>query len=1407
MLGVGRHGPVYALAEGPPNTVLKLTAHRPEVLAVRLVQKARLARRGGLRGFVEYRSDVTDVGESQWAFLREAVDPIAPEYTEARGYRKFADVEGDGTPETAFTLAANAAEAWGKATGQKGIKGALADYKRWSIEVAGESVAGHSFNPVSVSLGVIADEGVPLGDVFDEHCGVNAEGRLVAFDFEVPVQSGRAYRVAAEEYAAVLERLAGIARALAAEEKKAREPDGPMRRYVVSEVKGARRSTGARPMPLAEAIRNANNAAARNPDAEHLVELYNRGGQDGRVDVDAGAFVYVGPVYRTKEQEAVRVAPKGEAPTPNSYMVRVIERSTDRVVFVVFGDRAAATPFHQHLALAVAGDYARASDNKLAPARHMDGGAGVAVARADEDVARRLIVGALRAMEPGVFIAVGDDLDDVPMPSTEAQEEHDAHVWVGLPVPTDAAPSLAVVGGERAEDLHITVSFIGSKKDLTAAAMKALPDVLAKIAAETPPLRVVTGEVRAFDVKEGPVPWWRSIRDPEPLQALRDRVEAALAAAGVETDKRFPNYTPHITIAYGDKPETLAVTRELEFGALRLNVGKTTHDFAFTGASLDAEGDAMVETLQRLLGGGESPAPAVAADDAGLESQGDAMVAELQRLLGEPTEAPAPTGDTFVPGTEFPEQPSDPVPSRYESTRELRGVLMSAKRLQNTLADRTPVPGLEEAIEAAEPALRRLRGPEAMDDARAQAIAEKAIGPLEEAFRAHGNRATDDALQGNPEGGVRGWIAANMPMRFLIAAKLLQFIDAFSRENRGEHLAELEAADDAYLTLMNELIPVSDTVAVNTFATAVLRMRNALGDASRLPPVTEFEGAPRLPKFLTAPAPEVFAPPMGRSQAPAPEVFAPPLDAATTPVKRAPVAAPGSQTREYGKNVAKVLRALSLDATILEGRSARALVKRPPYLPLHIESRDAAGGRRLLTLAHYYDDPGEPVLNVEMELSVEPGGELTFVSATATGGHKTTRDPTLAQVFARNLVQQGWGDDKSKLVELEIDGEPRIGGPALEVQRHTVGGEEVYVPPRIYTMKAAAEDALGVTATDLLGGGANGNVYRTGDGRVLKITTDEAEVCAVQLARARRAKYGDAALPGVVVVPTDPVFLGMVDENGKKELVFAFVRADVTPMTRAEMKALPRVVRGAWKRGFIDYGDEPESSKDDALEWAYKIADGWRLSWSPKFEPNKNYKQRAKLRDAMIAEYREVLAFAAKTMPQFRAIIDTVLRLLDDGYVAMDAVPRNIGRDARGEYVLFDWTAYAEVNGEAVAVRTPPAPKPAPVDPLDTPKQRRRDELTRRAAAVREAAASLEPILHKRNSRFLLAALPDPARLANVYVTIQDLDEYERAIAASEAAVEQARKPVPTTTPADDPRTARARQAAALLRAALNKAP
>lgn len=180
--------------------------------------------------------------------------------------------------------------------------------------------------------------------------------------------------------------------------------------------------------------------------------------------------------------------------------------------------------------------------------------------------------------------------EDMPMPMTV---EHTG-AMVALRMTDDDAARLAVEGGEPAEELHITLVYLGEAADINAASRQALIDSLTALAAEWHTAAggelELAGDVfsiSAFNPAGGD-------RDPcivlgvsgEQIAAAHAQVTDAVKTVFGPPAQHLP-YVPHVTVAYTDDLSLVGQladrTGPVTFDRLRIAFAGSNHDIPLTG--------------------------------------------------------------------------------------------------------------------------------------------------------------------------------------------------------------------------------------------------------------------------------------------------------------------------------------------------------------------------------------------------------------------------------------------------------------------------------------------------------------------------------------------------------------------------------------------------------------------------------------------------------------------------------------------------------------------------------------------------------------------------------------------------------------------------------------------------------
>ena len=129
-------------------------------------------------------------------------------------------------------------------------------------------------------------------------------------------------------------------------------------------------------------------------------------------------------------------------------------------------------------------------------------------------------------------------------------------LFVAIAIPELVRDHLALVQGgipgarwEQRDKLHLTLRYIG---DVDGGLAKRITDALPDVGGQAFTLQLAG--VGHFPPRGRPRTVWVGVEDPEPLQALHERIERRLARLDLEPEGR--KYAPHVTIArLRDAPE------------------------------------------------------------------------------------------------------------------------------------------------------------------------------------------------------------------------------------------------------------------------------------------------------------------------------------------------------------------------------------------------------------------------------------------------------------------------------------------------------------------------------------------------------------------------------------------------------------------------------------------------------------------------------------------------------------------------------------------------------------------------------------------------------------------------------------------------------------------------------------
>lgn len=116
------------------------------------------------------------------------------------------------------------------------------------------------------------------------------------------------------------------------------------------------------------------------------------------------------------------------------------------------------------------------------------------------------------------------------------------------------------------------------------------------------------------------------------------------------------------------------------------------------------------------------------------------------------------------------------------------------------------------------------------------------------------------------------------------------------------------------------------------------------------------------------------------------------------------------------KNISRLLAQLDVTERLLDGDDAYFRVENPPYIDLAVERLPGSEGNRLYFTHYLRTDEGDTILDAEMVFDIRENGTLRLAE-TATqnpvrGGELRGRDVSFANIFSKNLLDQGFGKGK-----------------------------------------------------------------------------------------------------------------------------------------------------------------------------------------------------------------------------------------------------------------------------------------------------------------------------------------------------------------------------------------------------------
>lgn len=127
-----------------------------------------------------------------------------------------------------------------------------------------------------------------------------------------------------------------------------------------------------------------------------------------------------------------------------------------------------------------------------------------------------------------------------------------AALMIAVPEETSRILGEIPVEGKREPHSHITMIHIG--KDIPIKVIAGMLPVLYEVTSKTPPFSVSTKKVTNFPAGDDGVPVICRVESPE-LHKFRAELKVALDEADISYSNNFPEFKPHVTLAYDPDPD------------------------------------------------------------------------------------------------------------------------------------------------------------------------------------------------------------------------------------------------------------------------------------------------------------------------------------------------------------------------------------------------------------------------------------------------------------------------------------------------------------------------------------------------------------------------------------------------------------------------------------------------------------------------------------------------------------------------------------------------------------------------------------------------------------------------------------------------------------------------------------
>jgi hypothetical protein len=158
--------------------------------------------------------------------------------------------------------------------------------------------------------------------------------------------------------------------------------------------------------------------------------------------------------------------------------------------------------------------------------------------------------------------------------------------------------------------------------------------------------------------------------------------------------------------------------------------------------------------------------------------------------------------------------------------------------------------------------------------------------------------------------------------------------------------------------------------------------------------------------------------------------------------KRPAILEAKAQTGNAAKNIARLLYGLGIQDEIMAGEDFHRRIKNPPWQDLVIERHQHHTGPQAIYLTHYREQNGDLIGDGEMVFAVMPDGRLrlieTAVQNAMTGGEMRANDYTFANIFAKNLIAQGF-DKVAAMADVKKESASAVGRESFIASMESTG--------------------------------------------------------------------------------------------------------------------------------------------------------------------------------------------------------------------------------------------------------------------------------------------------------------------------------------------------------------------------------